>query len=455
MDTIVGISTAPGIGGIGIIRISGKNSFILINKIFKPKQDTEKQSYSIKYGHIINPKTGEEIDEVLVSFFKAPASYTTEDVCEINCHGGNIIIQKILELCLENGTRLAEPGEFTKRAFLNGRIDLIKAEAVIDIINSKTENENKSAINQLNGYLSEKINNIKREILELLSNIEVSIDYPEYDTPEINNNKIINILQNNINYLNKLEKSFDTGKIIKDGIKTVIIGRPNVGKSSLLNKLLKEERAIVTSVAGTTRDTIEEYIKIEGIPLKIIDTAGIRDTENEIEQIGINKAKNIAENADLIIAVFDISNELNDEDKKIIKFIKNKNSIIILNKNDLNNKINKNNKEFNFNKNNIIEISTLNENGIEELQNKIIKIFKLNKINLDNSELITNIRHRDLLKKTIINSNEAINTIKNNMPVDIIAINIKNILESLSEITGENVSEEIINEIFSRFCLGK
>lgn len=287
MSTIVAISTAPGIGGIGIIRMSGKDCFEILNKIFKPINNSAEKGYTIKYGKIIDEN--EIVDEVLVSYFLEPKSYTTENMCEINSHGGNVIMRKILDLCLKNGAELAEPGEFTKRAFLNGRIDLTQAEAVIDVINSKTDKEAEASINQLEGNLSKKIREIREDLISGMADIEVSIDYPEYDEVEITNKKIIEILEKNENKLNKLEKSFTNGKILREGIKTAIIGRPNAGKSSLLNLLLNEERAIVTDVEGTTRDTIEEYLTIEGVPFKMIDTAGIRDTEDTVEKIGVKK----------------------------------------------------------------------------------------------------------------------------------------------------------------------
>jgi len=357
MSTIASISTAPGIGGIGIIRMSGEKTFEILGKIFQPKTDQKIEDikgYTIKYGHIIENK--EIIDEVLVSYFKAPRSYTTENMCEINSHGGNIIVKKILEMCLKNGAELAEPGEFTKRAFLNGRIDLAQAESVIDVINAKSDKEAKSGIKQLEGYLSSEIKGIKQEILDVLVNIEVTIDYPEYDTPEVQEQEIKQMLESVGNKLEKLEKSFDNGKIIKDGIKTAIIGKPNAGKSSLLNAILKEDRAIVTDIAGTTRDTIEEFVTINGIPLNLVDTAGIREASDEVEKIGVEKSIKQAKDADLIIAIFDSSKDLTDEDLEILELIKNKKSIILLNKSDLNAKINENDSRFTDITDNIIKL---------------------------------------------------------------------------------------------------
>ena len=456
MSTIASISTAPGIGGIGIIRMSGEKTFEILRKIFKPKTDQKIEDikgYTIKYGHIIENK--EIIDEVLVSYFKAPRSYTTENMCEINSHGGNIIVKKILEMCLKNGAELAEPGEFTKRAFLNGRIDLAQGESVIDVINAKSEKEAKSGIKQLEGYLSSEIKGIKQEILDVLVNIEVTIDYPEYDTPEVQEQEIRRMLESVGNRLQKLEKSFDNGKIIKDGIKTAIIGKPNAGKSSLLNAILKEDRAIVTDIAGTTRDTIEEFVTINGIPLNLVDTAGIREASDEVEKIGVEKSIKQANDADLIIAIFDSSKDLTDEDLEILELIKNKKSIILLNKSDLNAKINENDSRFTKITDNIIKISALNKTGIDLLYEKISNMFNLNEINLDNDILITNIRHKNIISKSLDNVKKSKEALEMNLPIDIITIYIKNVLEDLGEITGEVVTEDIINEIFSKFCLGK
>ena len=456
MSTIVSISTAPGIGGIGIIRMSGKDTFKILDKIFEQKNKKsidEIQGYTIKYGNIVN--NGKVIDEVLVSYFKAPKSYTTEDMCEINSHGGTVIMRKILELCLKNGAELAEAGEFTKRAFLNGRIDLSQAESVIDIINAKSDREAKEGIKQLDGYLSREIEKIKKDLMEIVTNIEVSIDYPEYDTPEATNDDIRDKINLTRDRLNQLEKSFKNGKIIKEGIKTVIIGRPNAGKSSLLNAILKEERAIVTEYEGTTRDTIEEFVNINEIPLILVDTAGIRKAEDAVERIGIEKSRKLADSADLIIAIIDASKPLTDEDIEIIELAKSKKSIIVLNKSDLQEVINENNSEFNSFKGNIIKISAMQKIGLEDLYNKITELFNLNEINFDNDIVITNERHRNLICKAIENLNKAEETLNNNMPVDIIFIALKDVLSNLGAITGEEAGEEIINEIFARFCLGK
>ena len=456
MSTIVSISTAPGIGGIGIIRMSGEKSFDIIGKIFKPIKNTnieEIKGYTMKYGHIIDEN--EVIDEVLVSYFKAPKSYTTENMCEINSHGGNVVVKKILEICLKNGAELAEPGEFTKRAFLNGRIDLTQAESVIDVINAKSEKEAKSGIKQLEGQLSKKIVEIKQEILDILVNIEVSIDYPEYDTPEVQEQEIKKMLESVDYKLNILRESCDNGKIIKSGIKTAIIGRPNAGKSSLLNAILNENRAIVTNIEGTTRDTIEEFVNIKGIPLKLIDTAGIRKAKDEVEKIGIEKSIEEAKDADLLIALFDSSKDLTEEDLEILNLIKDKKSIILLNKADLSAVINENDERLTDVSSNILKISALNKEGIENIYEKIAEMFNLNEINLDNEVLITNIRHKNLIEKAIQNVFKAKEAVDLKMPIDVTTIYIKEILEDLGEITGEVVTDDVINEIFSKFCLGK
>ena len=436
--------------------MSGENCFEILDKIFvakNPKPIEEIKGYTIKYGNII--ENNEIIDEVLVSYFKAPKSYTAENMCEINSHGGNIIEKRILEICLKNGAKLAEPGEFTKRAFLNGRIDLLQAESVIDVINAKSEREAKSGMKQLEGFLSKEIKEIKEKIMNVMVKVDVAIDYPEYDVDDVTNSEISTMLNEVEQKLTKLEKSFDSGKIIKEGIKTAIIGKPNAGKSSLLNAILKEDRAIVTEIEGTTRDTIEEFVNINGIPLKLIDTAGIRDAKDEVEKIGISKSREIAKEADLVIAIFDSSKELSKEDMEILEIAKNKKSIIILNKMDLETKVDENNEKIKDANSKVIKMSALKKEGIEELYNEISNLFSLNEINLDNEVLITNIRHKNLISKAIKDVKKAKETLDKKMPLDIIAIFMKDILEDLAEITGEEVTEDIIDEIFSKFCLGK
>lgn len=452
MSTIAAISTAPGIGGIGIIRMSGKECFDILDKIFEPVNNTDKKGYTIKYGKIVD--NGTIIDEVLVSYFLKPRSYTTEDMCEINSHGGMVVMKQILDLCLKNGAELAEAGEFTKRAFLNGRIDLTQAEAVIDVINSKTDKEVRASMNQLEGNLSKRISEIRQDLISGMADIEVSIDYPEYDVEEMTNSQILELLSKNKDRLDKLERTFTNGKILREGVKTAIIGRPNAGKSSLLNVLLNEERAIVTEIEGTTRDTIEEYISLEGIPFKIIDTAGIRETNDTVEKIGVQKAMEIAKKSDLIIAIFDISKRITDEDKKILEILKEKNAIIILNKIDITKecvdkeifeKINKK----------IIIMSAKTQEGVQELLETMVKMVSNEEIQSDGELLAINARHKSLISKAKCALEKSIETINLGMPLDVISIYIKNILEELGKITGESVTDDIISEIFSKFCLGK
>ena len=455
MSTIAAISTAPGNAGIGIIRLSGDDCFKILQKIFKPKNKGEIKGYTIKYGNIVKSENDEIIDEVLVSYFVAPKSYTKENMCEINSHGGIVVENQILEECLKNGAVLAEPGEFTKRAFMNGRIDLSQAEAVIDIINSKTEKEMMVAQRHLEGSLSKKIKDIQGEILNLMADIEASIDYPEYDIEETTNKKINDTLNSVEEKLLKLKNSFENGKILKEGIKTAIIGKPNVGKSSLLNLILGENRAIVSDIEGTTRDTIEEYINIKGIPLKIVDTAGIRKTNDEVEKIGVERSINNISNAELIIALFDDSRTFDDQDQKILDLIEGKKTIILINKIDLGKNLIKENEKLKKFKNNIIEFSTINETGLNKLYNKIEELFKLNELDCENTEIITNNRHKQQILYALEDVAKGRESLETHMPVDITAICLKDILEKLAEITGENVSEDIINEIFKKFCLGK
>lgn len=454
MDTIAAISTATGNGGIGIIRMSGKECFQILNKIFKPINANEEiNGYTMKYGHIID-ENNNIIDEVLVSYFKAPKSYTTENMCEINSHGGFFVERRILEECLKNGAIMAEPGEFTKRAFLNGRIDLIQAESVIDLINSKSEKEAKASISQLEGNLSKNINEIKGNLLDLMADVEASIDYPEYDIEEVTNNKILSVINVIKIKLEKLSSSFKNGKVLREGIKTAIVGKPNAGKSSLLNNILNEERAIVSDKKGTTRDTIEEFVTINGISLKLIDTAGIRNTTDEIEKIGVEKSKKIIDDAELVIAIFDGSQALENEDYEILNLIGNKNAILLVNKMDIVdgslviNELQKYNKD-------IIKISAKTGNGVENLYDRIYEMYKINDIELDDGEILTNIRHKGQIDEAIKSINAVKDTIDNHMPVDIIEIYLKQVLADLGKITGDDISEDIINEIFSKFCLGK
>ena len=447
-DTIAAISTTTGAGAISIIRVSGDKAVDLVNKIFKEKDLTKVQSHTIHYGHI--EYKGKIEDEVLISIMKAPKTFTTEDVVEINCHGSILVTKKILEILLTIGCRLAEPGEFTKRAFLNGRIDLIEAEGVMDLINSKSETEKKLALNQIGGKVSNLIKELRQKILEVLAQIEVKIDYPEYeDIEEVTYNDLktnINVVEQEIK---KIIKESENGKIIKEGIKTAIVGRPNVGKSSLLNNLLQEEKAIVTDIAGTTRDIVEGTIIINGVKLDLIDTAGIRKTNDIVESIGVNKSLETIDKADLILLVLNNNEELTEYDKEILDNIKDKKHIIIINKIDLETKLEV------IKDNNIVKISALNNKGIEELKNKITEMYNLEEIESKDATYLTNARGLSLLKQAEEIIKEVNKGIKNQEPIDMIEIDLKRIWELLGEITGETYQEELINQLFSQFCLGK
>ncbi len=447
-DTIVGISTAIG-GGVNIIRLSGSESISILSKIFKTNKDVfDIKSHTINYGFIYDEN--KKIDEVLVSVMKAPRTYTMEDVVEINCHGGVSTTNAILNLILKNGARLATNGEFTKIAFLNGRIDLTEAEAVSDLINAKTEKEAALALNTLSGSLKTEINNYREELLNIMALIEVTIDYPEHDFSDDDFQNLksrITLVKNNVQKLNNTSFS---GKIIKEGIETLIIGSPNVGKSSLLNLISREEVAIVTNIAGTTRDMIEKHVNVNGLLLKLIDTAGIRDTEDVVEKIGIDRTLEKANNADLILFVLDASKELNEDEIALLNKLKDKNIIIILNKTDLGVKIN----PANLNFENIIKTSTIN-NDVDELYNILNKMFLQGKVENDSTNIITNKRHSDILNKAIISLENCENSIDDGFSIDFLAIDINDAYELLSEILGLNIEEEILDKIFSSFCLGK
>ena len=450
METIAAISTPPGVGGIGIIRISGDNALNVAKRIFKAKNKSEIKPFTIRFGYVVDENQN-ALDQVLVSYFKSPKSYTGEDVIEINCHGGNVSTREILELVLKNGARLAEPGEFTKRAFLNGKLDLTQAEAVIELINSKSDKESKASYKQLEGLLGAKIKEIKQGIIDLLVDIEANIDYPEYDIEEVRRERIYNVLSTNVSKLETLEKSFESGKILRDGVSTVIIGKPNVGKSSLLNRLVKEDRAIVTEIAGTTRDTIEEYITIRGIPLKLVDTAGIHETDDIVESIGVNKSKKAIDESELVLLMLDATRELSKEDEELLEATKNKNRIILINKIDADKKINKNM----FKSDKVIEMSTKTLAGIEELEETIEEMFNISELNMENEIVITNVRHKNLIHKAAEEIKNAIVSIKNGLPIDMLSIDLQEALQNLGEITGESISEEVVKGIFAKFCVGK
>ena len=452
-DTIAAISTPRGEGGIGIIRISGDKSFEILDKIFNTKNPNRDLGfYKFNYGFIHD--NGKIIDEVMAVRMKAPKTYTCEDVVEINCHGGHLISEKVLELVLKNGARHAEQGEFTKRAFMNGRIDLSQAEAVMDIIQGKTEKSISLSLEQLRGDLRDKIGSFKKALLDVTAHVNVVLDYPEEGIDDPLPSNLRENLENVYAEADRLISSYDKGKKIKEGIKTVIAGKPNVGKSTLLNSLLKEERAIVTHIPGTTRDVIEEIINIKGIPLVLTDTAGIRKTEDIVENIGVEKSKKFIENADLVLLVLDASRELESEDREVIQEIQNNNkkTIVLLNKIDLERKIELDE----FGLENILEISAKDNIGIEDMEERIYSYIVEEKVE-DSSEkrIITNIRHKTALEKTKDAIRNIFETIDAGMPMDLISVDLKEALDSLSEITGEISSEDILDHVFGNFCVGK
>lgn len=455
-DTIAAIATAPGEGGIGIIRISGEKSLQVANDIFKSVSGKKIEEYNTRtliYGHILD---GEKtIDEVLVAYMKGPNSYTTEDVIEINCHGGFISVKKILELVLSKDVRLADQGEFTKRAFLNGRIDLAQAEAIIDVINAKTEMAHTVAQSQLEGSLSKKIKDLRFGITEMLAHITVSIDFPDEDVEHITYNTLKEKSLELQKEINKLYDTAESGKILRDGLKTVIVGKPNVGKSSLLNAVLGENRAIVTDIPGTTRDVIEEFVNIKGIPLKIVDTAGIRETEDVVEKIGVEKSKEFFNSADLSIVVLDSSRELEVEDMEILEAVQPNKTIVLLNKTDLNQVIDiEKIKQF-VDEKNIITISALQHEGIEKIHDKIEDMVFEGTVRNSSDLVVTNSRHKDALYKAKQSISDALTAIESYMPLDFIEVDFKNIWDYLGYINGDTVTEDLLDTIFSNFCIGK
>jgi len=446
-DTIVAISTALGIGAISIIRLSGEDAISISNSVFKGKDLTQVPDHTINYGKIV--ENGKEIDEVLVSVMKAPRTFTSEDVVEINCHGGIITSQKILELLIEKGCRLSHPGEFTKRAFLNGRIDLIKADGIIDMINAKSSKMSEMAMNKINGETSNKIRDLREKLTQIITNIEVNIDYPEYyDIEEMTVDKINSSMNDIKNELNNILKMSKDGKIIKNGINVAILGRPNVGKSSLLNSLLDEKKAIVTDIAGTTRDIVEGTITINGILLNIVDTAGIRETENVVEQIGVNKSIEMIDKSDLNILLLNNNEELTEEDKDLLEKIKTKPHIIVINKIDLEKKLVLESNE------DIIMISAEKKIGLENLRNKIVELFNLEQIETSDMNYITNPEQIAKIKKCVSIASE-IEEKLSTTTVDMLEIDIRTIWTLLGEVLGETYDEEILDELFSRFCVGK
>lgn len=447
-DTIAAISTALGVGAISIIRVSGNDSIKIVNEIFKGKDLTKQNTHTIHYGYIVDNE--KIIDEVLVSIMKSPKTFTKEDIVEINCHGGIATTNKVLELVLNKGARLAEPGEFTKRAFLNGRIDLIEADGIMNLISSKTDKARQLSINQLSGKVSNNIAYLREELIKIISNIEVNIDYPEYEDIEVlSNEKILPSIQLLKQKLTTIIKESEDGKLINEGINVGIIGRPNVGKSSLLNSLLEENKAIVTDIEGTTRDIVEGTITLNGVVLNIIDTAGIRKTDNIVEQIGVEKSYEIIDKSDLIIFVLNNNEELTQEDLELYQKIQNKEHIIVLNKIDLEQKINLDNI-----KEDIIKISLKNNNA-DLILNKITEIYNLDKLEIKDQTYLSNARNISLLKKSLNNINNSITHIENNSPIDIVELELKESWNTLGEIIGKTYTDELLDKLFSRFCLGK
>ena len=457
-DTIAAISTAPGEGAIGIVRISGDLAISIASSIYQcgTKQLEEQKTHTIHYGHIVDPKSGEVYDEVMVSVLRAPKTFTREDIVEINCHGGIVAINRVLQLVLRMGARLAEPGEFTKRAFLNGRIDLSQAEAVMDLIRAKTDKSMQLAMRQLDGQLSHLIQNLRQEILNTLAQVEVNIDYPEYDdveemTLQLLREKTQQILQGIRTLLNTASQ----GKILRDGLKTAIVGRPNVGKSSLLNVLLREEKAIVTDIAGTTRDTIEEYVNVRGVPLQLIDTAGIRETDDVVEKIGVERSRKALKEADFVLLLLNQSETLQEEDIRLLETTKGMKRIILFNKTDLPSKLSTEDIAPYANEEEIVTTSMLNKEGIDQLEEKIAGYFFQGQMNERDATYLSNTRHIALLEKAEQALVEVQNGIEMEMPVDLIQIDFTRAWDLLGEITGDSVQDELLTQLFSQFCLGK
>ncbi|MBE7105402.1 tRNA uridine-5-carboxymethylaminomethyl(34) synthesis GTPase MnmE [Bacillus cereus] len=455
-DTIAAISTALGEGAIAIVRVSGDDAIEKVDRIFKGKDLTQVSSHTIHYGHIVDLDTNQVIEEVMVSIMRAPRTFTRENIVEINCHGGLVSVNKVLQLILAQGVRLAEPGEFTKRAFLNGRIDLSQAEAVMDLIRAKTDRAMNVAINQMEGRLSKLIGHLRQEILETLAHIEVNIDYPEYDdVEEMTHNILIEKATHVRAEIAKILETSKQGKILREGISTAIIGRPNVGKSSLLNSLVQEKKAIVTDIAGTTRDVIEEYVNVRGVPLKLIDTAGIRETEDIVERIGVERSKEMMSQADLVLIVVNYSEALTNEDEDLFRAVQGKDFIVIVNKTDLPREIDMERVTDLAVGNRIITTSLIEEQGIDELEKAIADLFFEGTIDSADMTYVSNARHIGLLTQAGRTINDAIEAIENGVPIDMVQIDLTRAWEILGEITGDTVHESLIDQLFSQFCLGK
>ncbi|WP_085506629.1 tRNA uridine-5-carboxymethylaminomethyl(34) synthesis GTPase MnmE [Thalassobacillus devorans] len=455
-DTITAISTPMGEGAIAIVRLSGPDALSISNDLFQGKDLTKAESHTMHYGKIIDPETGEVAEEVMVSIMRAPKTFTREDVVEINCHGGLVSVNRVLEIVLAKGARLAEPGEFTKRAFLNGRIDLSQAEAVMDLIRAKTDRAMNVALKQMDGRLSKLIQSLRQQLLETLAHVEVNIDYPEYDdVEEMSHNLMEEKTQEVLLEVKKLLQTAQQGKILREGLATAIIGRPNVGKSSLMNALVHENKAIVTEIPGTTRDVIEEYVNVRGVPLRLVDTAGIRETEDIVERIGVEKSRQVLKEADLILLVLNYGDELTEEDEKLFEAVRDLDVIVIVNKTDLEQRLDMDKVKQLAQEHPVITTALLHEKGIDELEQAISQVFFEGELDTGDMTYVSNVRHVQLLKQARQALEDALNGMEMGMPIDVVQIDVTRTWEILGEIVGDTVHESLIDQLFSQFCLGK